>query len=188
MTEEMKSLQTTQGRMMRIIIFIEKTGTGRERRQHRRPAQRTLVKLTLANAGQTHSAFTEAGAIDEGKRKRQRGSRSQEARQRPLGRGEPYTVGHEGFTILHSNVRKVILRVAELSARLQRMESNPSVLCLTENVGGQSLPTMRVEGYTPVSRHDRPDGRQGGGVAVFALERLDYRVTVLENPQVAERS
>ena len=39
---------------------------------------------------------------------------------------------------------------------------------------------MRVEG--------RPDGRQGCGVAVFALERLAHRVTLLENYQVAERS
>ena len=146
------------------------------------------MKLTLAITRQTHSAFTEAGAVDEGRRRRPRGSRSQEARQRPLGRGEPYTVGHEEFTILNSNVRRVILRVAELSARLRRTESNPSVLCLTETWADKGLPTMRVEGYTPVSRHDRPDGRQGGGVAVFALERLDYRVTLLENPQVAERS
>ena len=48
---------------------------------------------------------------------------------------------------------------------------------------------MRIEGYTLISRRDRADGRLGGGgVAVFALERLARRVTLLENSQVAERS
>ena len=47
---------------------------------------------------------------------------------------------------------------------------------------------MRIEGYTLISRRDRADGRLGGGVAVFALERLAHRVTLLENSQVAERS
>ena len=46
---------------------------------------------------------------------------------------------------------------------------------------------MRIEGYT-ISRRDRADGRLGGGVAVFALERLAHRVTFLENSQVAVRS
>ena len=35
-------------------------------------------------------------------RRRQRGHRSREARQRRLGRGEPNTIGHEEFTILRS--------------------------------------------------------------------------------------
>ena len=50
-------------------------------------------------------SFTEADAVDEGRRRRQRGVHSQEARQRRLGRGEPCTIGREEFTILHSNVR-----------------------------------------------------------------------------------
>ena len=110
------------------------------------------------------------------------------ARQRRLGRGEPYTIGHEEFTILHSNVRGFISRVAELSARLRLMVSKPSVLCLTETWADKGLPSMRIEGYTLISRRDRADGRLGGGVAVFALERLARRVTLLENSQVAERS
>ena len=115
---------------------------------------------------------------DEGRRRRRRGRRSQEARQR-LRRREPCTAEEE-FTVLHSHVRGFIPRVAELSARLRLMVTKPSVLCLTE--------TSADKGYTPISRHDRADGRQGGGVAVFAMVRLAHRVTLLKNSQVAERS
>ena len=136
----------------------------------------------------SESSFSEADAVEEGKRGRQRGPRSREARQRRLGRGEPNTTGHEEFTILHSNVRGFILRVAELSARLRVMESKPSVLCLTETLADIGLPSLRIEGYTLISRRDRDDGRLGGGVAVFALEKLAHRVTLVENSHVAERS
>ena len=133
-------------------------------------------------------SFTEADAGDEGRRRRWRGLRSQEARQRRSGHGEPHTIGHKEFTVLHSNVRGFISRVAELGARLQLMEHKPSVLCLTETWADRGLPTMRKEGYTLKSWHDRADGRLGGGVAVFAPERLAHRITFLENSQVAERS
>ena len=103
-----------------------------------------------------------------------------------MGRGEPNTIGHEEFTILHSNARGFISRVAELELRL--MESKPSVLCLTETWADKGLPSLRIEGYTLISWRDRDDGRLGGGVAVFALEKLAHRVTFLENSQVAERS
>ena len=98
------------------------------------------------------------------------------------------TTGHEEFTILHSNVRGFISRVAELSARLRLMESKPSVLCLTETWADKGLPSLRIEGYTLISGRDRDDGRLGGGVAVLALEKLAHRVTHLENSQIAERS
>ena len=45
---------------------------------------------------------------------------------------------------------------------------------------------MRIEGYTLISRYDRADGRQGGGVAVFALEKLAHKVTHLGDSTVAE--
>ena len=133
-------------------------------------------------------SFSEADAVEEGKRRRQRGPCSREARQRRLGRREKNTIGHEEFTNLHSNVRGFISRVAELSARLRLMESKPSVLWLTETWADKGLPSLRIEGYTLISRRDRDDGRLGGGVAVFALEKLAHRLTLLENSQVAERS
>ena len=65
---------------------------------------------------------------------------------------------HEEFTIMHWNVR------------------------VTETWADKCLPTMRVQGYTLKSWHDCAEGGQGGGVAVFALERLAHRVTLLEFP------
>ena len=90
-------------------------------------------------------SFSEADAVEEGKRRRKRGPCSREARQRRLGRGEPNTIGHEEFTILHSNVRGFISRVAELSTRLRLMVSKPSVLCLTETWADKGLPSMHIE-------------------------------------------
>ena len=81
-----------------------------------------------------------------------------------------------------------ISRVAELSARLRLMKSKPSVLGLTEAWADKGLPTMRIEGNKLISGHDRADGRQGGGVAVFALENVAHKVTHLEDSTVAERS
>ena len=46
---------------------------------------------------------------------------------------------------------------------------------------------MRIEGKF-ISRHDRTDGRQGGGVVVFALENLAHKVTHLGDSTVAEHS
>ena len=99
-------------------------------------------------------SFCEAEAVEEGKRRRHSGPRSREARQRRFGRGEPNTIGHEEFTILHSNIRGFISRVAELSARLRLMESKPSVLFLTETWADKGLPSLRIESYTLISRRD----------------------------------
>ena len=105
---------------------------------------------------------------------------SSEARQtRRLDRRELKAIGPEEFTILHSKVRGFISRVAELSARLRLMKSKPSVLFLIETWADKGLRTMRIEGYTLISRYDRADGRQGGGVAVFALDKLAHEVTHL---------
>ena len=68
------------------------------------------------------------------------------------------------------------------------MKSKPSVLCLSETWADKGLPTMRIEGKTLIFRDDRADGRQGGGVAVFALDKLAHKVTHLGDSTVAERS
>ena len=68
------------------------------------------------------------------------------------------------------------------------MESKPSVLCLTETWADKGLPSLRTEGYTLISLRDRDDGRLGGGVVVFALEKLAHRVTLLERSWVIMHS
>ena len=117
-------------------------------------------------------SFSEADAVEEGRRRRQRGPRSREARQRRLGRGVPNTIGQR--RVHHPAFKRsgFHLAVAELSARFRLMVSKPSVLCLTETWADKGFPSMRIEGCTLISRRDRADGRQGGGVAVFALSDL----------------
>ena len=88
------------------------------------------------------------------RRRRGQTKRSSGARQRLLVRREPKVIGPEEFTILHSNVRGVISRFGQLSARLRLMKSEPSVLCLTETWGDKGLPTMRIEGCKLISRQD----------------------------------
>ena len=87
---------------------------------------------------------SDADAVEEIRRRRRRGSRSSEARQRRLDRREPKAIGPEEFTVLHSNDRGFISRVAELSARLRLMKSKPSVLCSIETWTDKGIPTMRI--------------------------------------------
>ena len=86
-------------------------------------------------------SFAEADAAEKGKRRPLQGGSTE-----TIGQREPHTIGHEEFTILHSNVRGFISRVAELSARLRLMVSKPSVLCLTETWADKGIPSMRIEG------------------------------------------
>ena len=85
--------------------------------------------------------------------------------------------GPEEFTVLHSNVREFISRVAELSARLQ-----------LKTWADKASQQCALRATNSTSRYDRADGRQGGGVAVFALEKLAHKDTHLGDSTVAERS
>ena len=100
----------------------------------------------------------------------------------------PPPVDHEKFTILHSNVRGFISRVAELSARLLLMERKPSVLCRTETWADKGLPTMRKMRATLLYPGMTVQTADWEAEWLFALERLAHRVTLLENSLVAERS
>ena len=59
------------------------------------------------------------------------------------------------------------------------------MLCLTETWADKGPPTMRIECFSLISQYDRADGREGGGVAVFALDKLAYKVTHLGDSTVA---
>ena len=47
---------------------------------------------------------------------------------------------------------------------------------------------MELGGYTLISRRDRDDGRDGGGIALFGLDRVASQVVLLEHSADAERS
>ena len=54
---------------------------------------------------------------------------------------------------------------------------------LTDLVGDISLP-----GYTLVSRRDRQDGRQGGGIALFARASVVSEIVCVADSTIYERS
>lgn len=63
----------------------------------------------------------------------------------------------------------------------------PGLLCLNETFLDRSVPDLPIPGYTLVARRDRNDGRQCGGVAVYALTSIAASVTVSCISPVAER-
>ena len=44
-----------------------------------------------------------------------------------------------------------------------------------------------LDGYSLVARHDRSDGRLGGGIAAFAISAIDDRVNLIHSSDDAER-
>ena len=73
---------------------------------------------------------------------------------------------------------------AELYVRLRILD--PGVIALTETWQDDSVASV-IPGYSSVSRRDRNDGRQGGGIALYAAERTRY-IGHIEDSIDAERS
>jgi len=78
-------------------------------------------------------------------------------------------------------VRSVVSKVDEFSTVLR--VNNIDIACLTETWLKDEISTdiVTVKGYVS-HRKDRPDGRRGGGVAVYVCEQLPcYRLLSYEN-------
>lgn len=60
----------------------------------------------------------------------------------------------------------------ELYVRLRIL--GPDLIALTETWLDDSVASVNIPGYFSVSRRDRNDGRQGGGIALYAAERTRY--------------
>ena len=75
----------------------------------------------------------------------------------------------------------------ELTARIRLMLRKPDIVCLNETFLDSSTKEVSLEGYSLVARRDRCDGRQCGGVAVFARSEVAERITLLEKSQQHER-
>ena len=63
----------------------------------------------------------------------------------------------------------------------------PEIVCLNATFLNRSIEDVELEGYSVVARRDRKDGRQGGGVMVFARHDVANHITLLEESQTAER-
>ena len=75
------------------------------------------------------------------------------------------------------NIRGLASHLAELVATLKLMSTTPAIVCLNETFLDSSTQELEVEGYECVARRDRADGRQGGGVAVYARKQFSNSVT-----------
>ena len=91
------------------------------------------------------------------------------------------------FRVLHVNIRGWISHVAELVARLRRLQEKPDLICVNETFLDRTVEHLTLEGYTLVARRDRNDGRQGGGIAAFATSDIAERVTLIQSSDDAER-
>ena len=77
---------------------------------------------------------------------------------------------------------------AELEGQLQILPSKPHLVCLNETFLDDAVEHIKLGGYSLMSRRDRDDGREGGGIAVFALDIVSPQVVLLEHSKEFERS
>ena len=92
------------------------------------------------------------------------------------------------FSLLQCNIRGFTSHRAELEGRLQLLPSMPQLVCLNETLLEDPEQMIALGGYALVSRRDRDDGRDGGGIALFALHSVALQIVLLEHSKDHERS
>ena len=86
------------------------------------------------------------------------------------------------------NIRGVKTHLAELDGRLRCMPERPLLVALTETWLDASTGAVCLTGYSLISWRDRGDGRQGGGVALFAASAFADNVVFIAHSDGYERS
>ena len=86
------------------------------------------------------------------------------------------------------NFRGVKTHLAELDGRLRCMPERPFLVALTETLLDASTDAVCLTRYSLTSRRDRGDGRQGGGVALFAASAFADNVVFIAHSDGYERS
>ena len=89
--------------------------------------------------------------------------------------------------ILHVNLRGFLSHKTELEARIAK-QGLPELVGITETHLDKSVPAITLSNYTLISRLDRRDGRQGGGIAFFALASVAPTVVHIGDSVDHERS
>jgi hypothetical protein len=142
---------------------------------------------------------TDGEAAVPGPRLRRRGPRSVEARAKRLEWNQKrhgvrtLNVDLTSFrsnvklSIFHINIRSLSGHLAELTARINLLPELPTLICINETWLDKSIENIALAGYNVVGRHDRQDGRQGGGVILFARDCYANNVTLIEKSGDAER-
>ena len=81
----------------------------------------------------------------------------------------------------HINLRGFISHNGELQGDLDLNPPRPHLLAINETQLTKTIKELTFGGYTFVSRLDRRDGRQGGGIALFALPEVTACITLLDH-------
>ena len=89
--------------------------------------------------------------------------------------------------ILHVNLRGFLSHKTELEARIAK-QGLPELVGITETHLDKSVPAITLSNYTLISRLDRRDGRQGGGIAFLALASVAPTVVHIGDSVDHERS
>jgi hypothetical protein len=88
---------------------------------------------------------------------------------------------------MHLNLRGFVSHQAELQHRIAQ-SGFPDLVGITESFLDKSTSTAALIGYTLISRLDRRDGRQGGGIALFARDSIASNIVHIADSPLSERS
>ena len=143
---------------------------------------------------------TDGEAANPGPRERRRGPRSEHAISRRRSRWSDINahnkdaiptieavIDDQRFTIWHTNAQGLLSSLDELTARLRLAATKPDIICINESWLDKSVKSVELEGYTVVARRDRRDGRECGGVLVFAEKSVASSITQLSESEQFER-
>jgi hypothetical protein len=89
--------------------------------------------------------------------------------------------------IMHLNLHGFVSHQAELQHRIAQ-SGFPDLVGITESFLDKSISTAALIGYTLISRLDRRDGRQGGGIALFANVSIANNIVHIADSPLSERS
>ena len=91
----------------------------------------------------------------------------------------------QSLSVYCINIRCLLAHAAELSYQLAIF--NPHIVLIQESWLNKSVESVSLPNYMQISRHDRHDGENRGGVIAFA--RIDVKnIVFISNSDVAERS
>ena len=116
----------------------------------------------------------------------------QESKRQPHGGGlcesklVPLCIGSY-FILLRMNIYGYMKNNAEFAAHL-KLIGMPSFVGITETWLTNKVGIISIPGYTLVSRKDRSDGRQGGGIVFFARDSVASQVVHVGDSVEHERS
>ena len=88
---------------------------------------------------------------------------------------------------MHINLRGFVKHKTELEYQLANANS-PDIVGISESFLDRFIPSISLSGYVFVSRLDHRDGRDKGGIAMFAKSGIADRIVHLADSDTFERS